>query len=155
MQEEEDQRAALEETRLQNRFRQLEAEEAAAEAAEAAAAAERGWGGRFLANLLGLGSSAGQQGSGGVALEAGGVAFGQASASRQGQRSQRSRRGPAAEAAFADSVLGHLMPPPFMVGGFGGFGGFGSDVRSQMMMGLSRGLPPDLLLRCVWNGSGH
>jgi hypothetical protein len=129
MQEEEDRRVAAgahEEAVLQSRMRQLEAAEAAAEADEAAAAALRGWPRRgFLGSLLGAGPVGGLL---------------PPRPTNRGPRSQRSRRSPLADAEFA-SAMGHLMPP-YRGGYLGGF-----DALQQMVGGLSRGLPADLLLR--------
>ncbi|EFN54264.1 hypothetical protein CHLNCDRAFT_135820 [Chlorella variabilis] len=154
LQEEEDRRAAAAvdaESRLQRRFRELEAAEAAAEAEEAAAASERGWSGRgFFSGLFGGlgGGAAAQRQRSSSAAAAAASAGGQAPprAASQGQRSQRGRRGPAAEAEFA-SAMGHLMPPPYHAGGHGGrSAGYMGDLHSHLMVGLSRGLPADLLL---------
>ncbi len=145
-QEEEDRRAAAAaeaETRLQRRFRELEAAEAAAEAQEQ----ERGggfWGGW----LGGGGRRRGASGAAAAAAAGGGLPR----AGGRGPRQQRSRRSPAAEAEFAAAMQGALFAPP-LGGGYGGHsrgrGGIFGQALQQMLGGLHRGLPADLLLRWV------
>lgn len=136
--------AAQAEARLQHRFRDLEAAEAAAEAEEEAAAAERGggWGRGLLGTWFG-----------GVGAAAAAAAAGYHGgpplprAATRGPRSQRGRRGPAAEAEFAGAVASGALfgGPPMLLGGGGRGGRFGGALQ-QLMSGLHRGLPPELLL---------
>lgn len=161
MQEDEDRRAAAAvqaDSRLRRRFDELEAAEAAAEAQQAAEAAGSRWGSLgFLDSLFG-GSGAHRRGASGTAAAAAAAAATGGPPGGQGQRlggrgprSQRSRRGPAGEAEYASAMMGHLVPPPFYHGRGRRGGGYAGEVQAlqQMMMGLSSGLPANLVLRCV------
>lgn len=163
-QEEEDRQAATAadaEASLQRRFRELEAAEAAAAAEEAAAVAEshRGRSRGLLGGWFG-GSGSSQRsmrgGSNGAAAAAAAAASsgGLPRAHGRGPRSARSRRGPSAEAEFANGFAAAFLPPFHLFGGFGGGGrgGYGAGAGNhlqQLMVGLQRGLPPELLFRWV------
>jgi hypothetical protein len=186
LQEEEDSRAAAAaavqaDSRLHRRFRELEAAEAEAEA-EAEEAAERGRGRGLLGTWFGgggSGSGSGHRHRGGSAAAAAGAAAAARAAAvaagappgmqpgagggappraaSRGPRSQRSRRGPLAEAEFASAWLGQA--PPYRhhghgLAGLGGGLGFLGELQ-QVMLGLSRGLPADLLLRWVLGAAQH
>ncbi|KAI3435677.1 hypothetical protein D9Q98_001734 [Chlorella vulgaris] len=155
LQEDEDRRAAAAvqaDSRLRRRFDELEAAEAAAEAQQAAEAAGSRWGSLgFLDSLFG-GSGAHRRGASGTAAAAAAAAATGGPPGGQGQRlggrgprSQRSRRGPAGEGEYASAMMGHLVPPPFYHGRGRRGGGYAGEVQ-QMMMGLSSGLPANLVL---------
>ena len=149
LQEEEDRRAAAAgaaEARLQQRFSHLEAAEAAAAARDVAVPADRPWARGFLGGLFGgrgqrVGSAGASAAAAAATAGAGGVSprfGGPPRPTARGPRSQRSRRGPAAEAEFADGFAAFLPPNAGL---------------QQLMMGMARGLPAHLLLRCApWLG---